>query len=378
MVNKKEIISKIGSILTDIGEQYNYLAKDLAHINELEMELFMANAIFLTDHIAILQRLATDIENAETSQSVKRFSDAANKQEVVRTVSSTLIQSKFKKDKKNKEEEEGVFTKNQQPTVAEKMLNTPVLDTNISEIKHHETESLLPNSRVEAIHSKNTAEQVNATDLPKSVPSWQTGINSEDDTTFDFEKKGLDELYDRPLTPAEKEFIDYKVNLAEDTVKEVSDIESDKLTYPDFKPVDQFSINTEPFTSVLDTLTPVYPYADSIKIPEAIKYSEQDSLLNKPSINDMHQKNTFSRNIDSLSSIKDLKNMITMNDKLVYIKELFSGYSLAYSEAIQLLNQFSHFDDATQFLQSNYAKSNNWADKKMIVDKFYDVLKKRY
>src|SRR5690606_6578955 len=76
--------------------------------------------------------------------------------------------------------------------------------------------------------------------------------------------------------------------------------------------------------------------------------------------------------------VTDIKSAISLNDKLLFIKDLFNGYSLAYSEAIELLNRYDDFASADAFLQANYAKKNNWADKPAAVDKLYAVLRKRF
>ncbi|MGN0004104.1 MAG: hypothetical protein ACI35V_11780 [Sphingobacterium composti] len=74
----------------------------------------------------------------------------------------------------------------------------------------------------------------------------------------------------------------------------------------------------------------------------------------------------------------DLKTAVSLNDKLLYIKDLFNGYSLAYSEAIELLNRFDSFAEADAFLQSNYAVKNGWAEKSQTVEKFYNLLQRKF
>ncbi len=76
--------------------------------------------------------------------------------------------------------------------------------------------------------------------------------------------------------------------------------------------------------------------------------------------------------------LSDIKSAISLNDKLLFIKDLFNGYSLAYSEAIELLNRYDSLQEARDFLQSNYAAKNNWSDKPDTVDKFYAILEKRF
>jgi len=80
----------------------------------------------------------------------------------------------------------------------------------------------------------------------------------------------------------------------------------------------------------------------------------------------------------SSDKLTDIKTGISLNDKLLFIKDLFNGYSLAYSEAVELLNRFSSYAEADAFLQTNYAVKNRWADKPHTVEKLYEVLRRRY
>lgn len=74
----------------------------------------------------------------------------------------------------------------------------------------------------------------------------------------------------------------------------------------------------------------------------------------------------------------DFKTGVSLNDKLLFIKDLFNGYSLAYSEAIELLNRFNSYAEADAFLQTNYAVKNKWSEKPQTVEKLYDILRRRY
>lgn len=76
--------------------------------------------------------------------------------------------------------------------------------------------------------------------------------------------------------------------------------------------------------------------------------------------------------------IVDLKASISLNDKLLFIKDLFNGYSLAYSEAIELLKRFDNYAEADAFLQANYALKNGWAEKPQTVEKFYSLLRRKF
>ncbi|RYG21535.1 MAG: hypothetical protein EOO07_02405 [Chitinophagaceae bacterium] len=100
----------------------------------------------------------------------------------------------------------------------------------------------------------------------------------------------------------------------------------------------------------------------------------------KPTLNDLlAAKNDKSVNDNSgAPRLSDLKQGINLNDKLLYIKDLFNGYNLAYAEAIDLANKLPNFEAADNFFKRNYAIKNNWAEKQTTVDKFYALLNQRF
>jgi len=42
MMNQQDIFKKIGNILTELNEQYQFLAQNPDQLNDLEVELFLA------------------------------------------------------------------------------------------------------------------------------------------------------------------------------------------------------------------------------------------------------------------------------------------------------------------------------------------------
>ncbi len=76
--------------------------------------------------------------------------------------------------------------------------------------------------------------------------------------------------------------------------------------------------------------------------------------------------------------IADLRRAISLNEKLLFVKDLFDGYNLAYSEAIDLVNKMPDFKTADQFLQKHYAVKHNWTSKKNTADQFYELLRQRF
>jgi hypothetical protein len=56
MMNKQQILRKIGEIIQELQEQHQYLT-NAKKISLLELELFTANSDFLIDHIEILKKI---------------------------------------------------------------------------------------------------------------------------------------------------------------------------------------------------------------------------------------------------------------------------------------------------------------------------------
>ena len=63
-MKQQEVFKKIGTILKELNDQYEYLGEADAQQNDLELELFAANAHFLAEHSAVLRKL--NILNAAT------------------------------------------------------------------------------------------------------------------------------------------------------------------------------------------------------------------------------------------------------------------------------------------------------------------------
>jgi hypothetical protein len=100
----------------------------------------------------------------------------------------------------------------------------------------------------------------------------------------------------------------------------------------------------------------------------------------KPTINDLladRPEATLATKFES-EPIADLKAIINLNDKLVFVKDLFNGYSLAYQEAIDTLNKLGSLEEAKNYLNENYAQVNDWASHETTVTRFYELVSKRY
>src|SRR5258708_4213000 len=61
-MKKQEVFKKIGIIIKELNDQYDYLVANENELNDLELELFVANAHFLAEHSEVLRKL--NLQNA--------------------------------------------------------------------------------------------------------------------------------------------------------------------------------------------------------------------------------------------------------------------------------------------------------------------------
>jgi len=294
MMNKKEVFKKVGGIVAELHEQYDYLSQSPDNLNELELELFSANSNFLSDHIAVLVKLNS--------------SDNAVKSQGLANVSQTSIP------------------------------NQPADSEHLPEILISE----------EVINDETSSED----------PAFETepGLN------FEFDLMPDAKIADFPLTADEERIIEEETTLKADPV-------SVKIKHEP-EPVQQTAEEAPVIKEVIIS-------ERTIAIP--IEQTLQDIPV--PTVNDLLSKHAPLQTVGSQFNSRqaqDLKSMISLNDKLLFVRDLFNGYSLAYNEALELMNRFDSVEAAQNFLKQNYAAKNNWNDKQDVADKFYDLLARRF
>ena len=297
MMNKKEILKKVGGIITELKEQHEYLSQSPDNLNELELELFLANAHFLSDHIAILVKLNSNLK-------------------VSGDVSELKIETK----------------------------ESPII---------YDVEP-----RPEAIKNEQKDDEGS-----EYISDLKFEMKEEPDLNFEFERKGEATVNDLPSTPDERRFIEEETTLTSDAVKENRENAECK--------------NEHGSSDVMPVVKEVIISEKSVALP--VQQTVSDNL--PPTINDLLSQNAPQQTLGSQFNsrqVKDLKSMISLNDKLLFIRDLFNSYSLAYSEAIELLNRFESMEAAENFLKQNYALKNNWEDKQDAADKFYELLSRRF
>ncbi|KLT66496.1 hypothetical protein [Pedobacter sp. BMA] len=411
MMNQQDIFNKVGNILRELNEQYQFLAQNPTQLNDLELELFLANADFLADHVRIVQKLNAVVEHAAPNSA-----HALLKEQNTIVLPQSPVQSIPEKEPVEPEELEEIATAEEQE----------------GRVDVKPAQELFDDEAIE----EEVAEQVLEKDFFKPDQEDHSfefilGKHSEEEQ-FDYEAKSVEEIFDRPLSKAEEEILAQKKRIhlqdeissnvpgavsnveddeigpepflisheediqpeAEISEVEVPEVELPKVELPKAEvktePVLPVEVNdavkNEPIAALRDVemddpiISP--PVIEKpIFTPEAIPVrpaSQPISSTPAPSLNDLLGKTNAKENEAVKSPIADLKQGISINEKLLFIRELFKGYNLAYSEAIDIVNKMNSFEAADSFLQSNYAAKNDWASKQTTVDQFYELLNRRF
>jgi hypothetical protein len=301
-MKQQEVFKKIGSIIKEINDQYDYLATTKDALNDLELELFVANAHFLAEHSEVLRKLNLQNTPAQIANSKPEIS---------------LGEKYF------------------EPVVQQ--LKPP------AEVKLAEIE-IADNS---------------ADDRPAAHIDLKDNDANED---FSY-------IRQEPETIRHELILDDSQNWEDENdqgfvSEELTDAEEEIEDTPTVK-----ATKTEPVKPL--------PEKRHVESKAENKQEELITINQKLSAALSNSSSKITEQVNA-KAITDLKQAITLNDKLLYIKDLFNGYNLAYSEAIDILNRFTTFEEADKFLNRNYASKNNWESKQVTADKFYALLKRRY
>ncbi len=123
------------------------------------------------------------------------------------------------------------------------------------------------------------------------------------------------------------------------------------------------------------------PKSEKVKETQASKNSQEvvaDKYQNTKTfrhdnIVKQQSKNDLSSKMQS-KPIKDLSKAIGINDKFLFIRELFDGNREHYHEAIQLLNEIPTFEEAENYLSETF----DWNWEAPVTKKFIELIKRKF
>ncbi|MBS1509817.1 MAG: hypothetical protein JST86_03200 [Bacteroidetes bacterium] len=114
--------------------------------------------------------------------------------------------------------------------------------------------------------------------------------------------------------------------------------------------------------------------------PAAATQKEINETVNQSaSLNDRLKQSSIDLG-DSLTDapIRDLKKAIGINDRFLYINELFRGDESMYERSIKTINSFSILPEAEYWIQRELKTKLGWSDHNETVKQFVQLVKRRF
>jgi hypothetical protein len=132
----------------------------------------------------------------------------------------------------------------------------------------------------------------------------------------------------------------------------------------------------------IPTLTHQQPISSQYLKPELVKPAEVHELISREPIASLNEKLKQAKIElgDSLLevSIKDLKKAIGVNDRFVFINELFRGDEVMYERSIKTINSFSIFPEAEYWIKRELKLKLAWDEKSEVVKQFDQLIRRRF
>lgn len=371
MANKEQLQRKIGDLLVEINELYSTL-HDTDEEGTVSVDLFEATVQYFSAHVSLYRKIVRKAHDEAATEGLVAQVEMADTDDTQSHEPQNLIEHEVEVDAEHPDGEI-VFTpitvaNEDEPAESEQEENEYSEEPEIVE-EEDEPENIVEDETAEyaaaADDARTEIEQEGYSDQEEEAEGneWDDDEEGDDDDAYYEEEDYLsleDEIADTSddldETPSAATQVPGQMDLPLDEREEVSQeivIEEKEVTLPDS---DARPSETAPET-------PARPMSINEMLAAQLKGAKAASPaagMGKP------------------ERITDIKSAISLNDKLLFIKDLFNGYSLAYSEAIELLNRYDDLDAAKDFLQSNYAAKNNWAEKSDTADKLYAILEKRF
>lgn len=349
MATKQQVLGKIADLLRDINSQFDDLEKNVVAGDGLRADLFEATVNYFAANVAVYNKLQKAEIEASENAIVEAESDSPESSEDDTDDSEEIVFTPGTED-----------TEEHLPPMDEIEPNADAGNSNDMDDEREEGDEREAEDDTQEIEVEEVAE----------VLDEDAGQGADGDTQEESDD------------PAEE--VDEGEDLIEEPVVEAEHREEPEERSAESEPKDE-EVGEEAERTGQPISEEVVIAEKAVEVDNAPSPSSVDEKPARPlSLNERLSAqrkaggNPLAAVRGDSERISDIKSAISLNDKLLFIKDLFNGYSLAYSEAIELLNRYDDFASADAFLQANYAQKNNWADKPETVDKLYAVLRKRF
>lgn len=404
MADKEQLQRKIGGLLDEINELFPTL-NETTDEDTISVDLFEATVHYFYANVSLYHKLVKSERDAESDNVLQRKEVVGADIQQQESQEQQLIEHDVEVETELADEEV-VFTPVTATWEPEPAADEREEDSGEEAPETDEdegTEDVEPHE--ETVKAENAEPAVSTEPVDDDADELETDIASAEEEATDLEtddeeseiadpeeeqddESTIDEDAEEYVDDEEEYFEeeDYLALANDDASDQVGDSSTPEDS--DFKPTGQIADGSEEqgIDDHEEVSQEIVIEEREIILPESAAQDVSGGSPNRPlSINELlaarlKESKGASQYAGSgrPERLTDIKSAISLNDKLLFIKDLFNGYSLAYSEAIELLNRYDDLDAAKEFLQVNYAGKNNWDEKSDTVDKLYAILEKRF
>ena len=129
----------------------------------------------------------------------------------------------------------------------------------------------------------------------------------------------------------------------------------------------------------IPTLVHQQDFKTQLNTADTVKEINESAANNHASLNEKLKQSKIDLG-DTLTEVpvRDLRKAIGVNDRYLFINELFRGDEVAYERSIKTINSFSIFAEAEYWIQRELKVKNGWDAGNEMVAQFYQLVKRRF
>lgn len=120
-------------------------------------------------------------------------------------------------------------------------------------------------------------------------------------------------------------------------------------------------------------------YTEPVKVTPSKEVNDA-SMVTQLSLNEQlsEKKTELGHRLTESNAIRDLKKAIGINDRFVFINELFRGDEVMYERSIKTINNFSIYPEAQYWMERELKIKLGWDNERPATQEFYALVKRRF
>ena len=351
-MDKQSLLNKISFILQDLKTQHLKLTGNVDRIPEIDLDLFLANASFLVQHLEVLKKINGSSPDVRERDDILK--NLFNPQELER-----LLEIPINPDAENKLnfEESSIPSPKEDPISP--VQKEPVRENNQVVPPIPARKENYPEHREHLVPSFSNKQGVFARDLERKIAQLN-----------DFEQEGKIVKKD-------------EVKNSNEPIISISEAPKD-LYKEENKIMPEDSLN-DSFKKELNALREQNRIPESkisnLKPPEI---RSQDSKISESRPGNFHEILSGQKREPSLLNklgnlpVKDIRKAIGLNEHLLFIKTLFNGDPAIYDRTLTMIDSFGSSEEVFNFLNSEISQSFHWEAKKAVAELFKNIVNRKF